>query len=85
LGDLTLGQLQTPAYAPICNIESNRLEHLGPRTYPDLPVAHAIRMAVSLPLFLEPVRLEGGFWCDGGIVDIFPVLPILVELLEPVP
>lgn len=77
LGDLTLGQLQTPAYAPIWNIESNRLEYLGPRTYPDLPVARAIRMAVSLPLFMQPVPLDGGSWCDGGIVDIFPVHPIL--------
>ena len=77
LGDLTLGQLHTPAYAPIWNIESNRLEYLGPRTHADLPVARAIRMAVSLPLFLEPVPLNGGFWCDGGIVDIFPVHPIL--------
>ena len=70
-------KLPTPAYAPIWNIESNRLEYLGPRTYPDLPVARAIRMAISLPLFVEPVPLNGGFWCDGGIVDIFPVRPIL--------
>ncbi len=42
LGDRTLGQLPTPAYAPIWNIESNRLKYLGPRTYPDLPVARAI-------------------------------------------
>jgi NTE family protein len=66
LGDRTLAQLQTAAYAPIWNIESNRLEYLGPRTYPDLPVARAIRMAVLLRLLLEPVALAGGFWCDGG-------------------
>jgi NTE family protein len=77
LGARTLGELETPAYAPIWNIEDNRLEYLGPRTYPDLPVARAIRMAISLPLFLEPVPLTGGSWCDGGIVDIFPVHPIL--------
>ena len=77
LGDRTLAQLHTPAYAPIWNIESNRLQYLGPRTHPDLPVARAIRMAVSLPLFLAPQPLDGGFWCDGGIVDIFPVHPIL--------
>jgi NTE family protein len=34
-------------------------------------------MAVSLPLFLEPVALAGSHWCDGGIVDIFPVIPAL--------
>lgn len=77
LGDLTLGQLAVPAYAPIWNVEHNRLEYLGPETYPDLPVARAVRMAVALPLFYEPAELDGGFWCDGGIVDIFPVHPVL--------
>lgn len=83
LGDLTLGQLAVPTYAPIWNVEHNRLDHLGPRTYPDLPVARAIRMAVSLPLFVQPVTLDGLAWCDGGIVDIFPVHPVL-DLEPPV-
>lgn len=82
-GDLTLGQLKVPTYAPIWNVEHNRLEHLGPRTYPDLPVARAIRMSVSLPLFVQPVVLDDLSWCDGGIVDIFPVRPVL-ELEPPV-
>jgi NTE family protein len=34
-------------------------------------------MAVALPLFFAPVALDGGYWCDGGIVDIFPVHPVL--------
>jgi hypothetical protein len=70
-------QLPTPAYAPIWKIESNRLQYIGPRTDPDLRVARAIWMAVSLPLFRQPMPLDGGLWCDGGIVDSFPVHPIL--------
>lgn len=77
LGNRTLGQLTTPAYAPIWNVETNQLDYVGPRTHSDLPIAKAIRMAVSLPLFLQAVPLDRGFWCDGGIVDIFPVRPIL--------
>ena len=77
LGDRTLGELVIPAYAPIWNIETNRVEYVGPRTYPDLLIAHAVRMAISLPLFVEPVPLDGGFWCDGGLVDIFPIKPVL--------
>ncbi len=77
LGDLTLAQLRTPTYAPIWNVEHNRLDYVGPRTHPDLPVARAIRMAVSLPLFVQPVVLDGLSWCDGGIVEIFPVAPVL--------
>jgi NTE family protein len=81
LGDMTLDELPIPAYAPIWSIEENRAEYLGPRTHPNLSVARAVRMAVSLPLFVEPVPLDGSYWCDGGIVDIFPVVPVLE--LEP--
>ncbi|MDE3085866.1 MAG: patatin-like phospholipase family protein [Acidobacteriota bacterium] len=77
LGDTRLGELAVPAYAPIWNVEENRVEYLGPRTHPELPVARAVRMAVALPLFVAPVDLDGFSWCDGGIVDIFPVRPVL--------
>ena len=76
-GDLTLAQLRIPTYAPIWNVEHNKLDFVGPRTYPDMPVAQAIRMAVSMPLFIQPVVRDGLSWCDGGIVDIFPVRPVL--------
>ncbi len=57
LGDMTLGELPIPAYAPIWNVEENRVEYLGPRTHPHVTVARAVRMAVSLPLFIQPVEL----------------------------
>ncbi len=82
LGDMTLGEMPIPAYAPIWSIEENRIEFIGPRTHPDLPVARAIHMAIALPLFIEPVPMGDGYWCDGGIVDIFPVRPVL-DLEEP--
>ena len=82
LGDMRLGDLPVPAYAPVWSVEQNRLDYLGPRTHPDLPVARAVRMAIALPLFVEPVPLGGEFWCDGGVVDIFPVRPVL-EMEEP--
>lgn len=77
LGDMTLGEMPIPAYAPIWNVEQNRIEFIGPRTYPKLPVARAVHMAIALPLFIQPVEFEGFHWCDGGIVDIFPVHPLL--------
>ncbi len=77
LGDMTLGDLPIPAYAPIWNVEQNRVEFIGPQTYPKLSVARAVHMAVALPLFIQPVEFNGFHWCDGGIVDIFPVHPLL--------
>jgi NTE family protein len=82
LGDMTLAELPIPCYAPIWNIEENRLEYAGPRTHPDLPVARVIRAAIAIPLFIDPVQIGGLHWCDGGIVDIFPVRPVL-EIEEP--
>ncbi len=79
---MTLAELAIPAYAPVWNMEENKLEYIGPRTHPDLSVARAIHMAIALPLFVEPVALDGQFWCDGGIVDIFPVRPVL-DIEEP--
>jgi NTE family protein len=77
LGDRRLGDLPIPAYAPVWNIEENRVEYIGTRTTPDLPVARAVRMAIALPLFIAPVEHHGFMWTDGGIVDIFPVHPVL--------
>ncbi len=77
LGDMRLGELAIPAYSPVWNVEHNRLEYIGPRTHPDLTVARAVRMSVSLPLFFDPVTWQGESWNDGAIVDIFPVHPVL--------
>lgn len=83
LGDLRLGEMRVPTYAPLWNIDENRLEYIGPRTYPDLTVARAVRLSISLPLFMDPQPMRGSYWGDGGIVDIFPVHPVLD--LEPKP
>lgn len=77
LGDVTLGELRIPSYNPVWNIERNRLEYVGSKTHPRLEVAKAVRMAVALPLFFDPVKWNGGYWCDGATVDIFPVSPVL--------
>ncbi len=77
LGDLRLAELPIPVYAPVWEVEHNRLAYLGPETHPDLPVARAVRMSVALPLFVQAVPGNGSWWSDGGIVDIFPVRPLL--------
>ena len=83
LGDVTLGDLPIPAYAPVWNVDHNQLEYIGTRTHPGLPVARAIRMAIALPLFVKAVRYERVHYCDGGTVDILPVRPVLE--IEPPP
>jgi NTE family protein len=77
LGDLRMAELPIPVYAPIWDVDHNRLVHIGPDSHPDLSVARAVRMAIALPLFIQAVPLDGAWWCDGGIVDIFPVRPLI--------
>lgn len=77
LGDITLGELPTPVWFPLWNIEENRLAYIGSDTHPDIPAAHALRMAVALPTAIQPTQLDGGWWLDGGVVDILPAQPFL--------
>jgi NTE family protein len=76
-GDLRLAELPVPVYAPIWDVDHNRVAYLGPDTYPDVTVARAVRMSIALSPLYQAVELDGAWWCDGGIVDIFPVRPLL--------
>lgn len=76
-GDVRLADLPIPVYAPVWEVDHNRVVHIGPETHPDLPLARAVRMSIALPLFIQAVQLDGSWWCDGGVVDIFPVRPVL--------
>ena len=77
LGDVTLGELPVPAYAPVWNVERNTVEYIGPDTHPHLPVARAVHVAVALPLFFATVPMGRHHYYDGGTVDILPVSPVL--------
>jgi NTE family protein len=77
LGDITLAELPIPAYAPVWNVERNRVEYIGPASHPHLPVARAVHLAVSLPLFFRAVQIGRYHYYDGGTVDILPTAPLL--------
>lgn len=82
LGERTLGQTKIPFSAVVWNIDRNQVEHLSTRGTPDLAVARAARIAISIPIMVEPVRMGDHYYGDGGIVDIFPVQPLLDEQLD---
>ena len=82
LHGLTLGQTRIPLYIVVWNIDENRVEYVSTKHTPDLSVARAARIAISIPLFVEPVRYRKHLYGDGGVVTIFPARP-LVEFEEP--
>ena len=77
VGDRRLGETRIPFSMPAWNIDQNRVETFGTRTTPDLPVAVAIRTAIAIPIFVEPVEIDGHVYGDGGVIDIFPLRPVL--------
>lgn len=77
LGGLMLGVLPVPFYVNVWDIDHNRVLHLGTRTTPMVRLARAVRAAVTLPVFMQPVPIDGALCGDGGIINIFPVDPLV--------
>ncbi len=77
LGQVTVGELPIPFYANIWDMDHNRLLYLGTRTRPGITLAQVVRAAVTLPLFMRPFELDGAQCGDGGVVNIFPVDPLV--------
>jgi len=80
LGGALLGDTEIPFWAVVWNIDRNQVEFLSTRDNPGIPLARAVRCAISIPIFVEPVRIGEHLYGDGGIVDVFPARPILDEL-----
>jgi predicted acylesterase/phospholipase RssA len=76
IGDRRLGDTTIPFAAVVWNIDDNRVEFLSSRRTPDLAVARVARIAISIPIMVEPVQLGTAWYGDGGIVDIFPTAPL---------
>jgi NTE family protein len=76
-GKVTVGELAVPLYANIWDLDHNRLHYLGTRTRPEMTLALLVRAAVTLPLFMRTLEIDGAQCGDGGVVNIFPVDPLV--------
>lgn len=77
LGDVRLGRVRVPFYADVWDVTHNRVLYLGTRTSPELSLARVTRAAMSLAGFVSPVNFDGAWYSDGGVVNIFPVDPLV--------
>lgn len=76
LGPLTVGELPIPFYSNVWELDHNRLLYLGTRSRPEMRLGLLVRAAVTLPIFLRPVEIDGALCGDGGVVNIFPADPL---------
>ena len=77
LGGVMLSDLPIPFYADIWEIDHNRLLYLGSETAPAMRLARLVRAAISLPVFMQPLEIDGALCGDGGVINIFPAQPLV--------
>lgn len=61
------------------NLSRHRAEVFSHKDTPDVAVADAVRMSMSIPIFFEALRFDGekfgdgDYYVDGGLFDNFPM------------
>lgn len=60
-------------YVSVTNVTKMRNEIFSIETTPDLPLADAVRMSMSIPLYFESVEYNGDHYADGGTVNNYPM------------
>jgi NTE family protein len=66
-------------YVTAANITKRRAEMFSAATTPDVAVADAVRMSMSIPLYFQALRFDGAqfgqgdYYVDGGLYDNFPI------------
>jgi NTE family protein len=46
---------------------------MGTGSRDDVPVADAVYASCAIPIYFPPLRLDGDFLVDGGVLDVLPV------------
>ena len=66
-------------YIAAANLSRKRTEFFSYQTTPDVAVADAVRLSMSIPLFFEAIRFDGkefgkgDYFVDGGLFDNYPL------------
>jgi NTE family protein len=76
---LRCGETAIPIKTIVYNMDLGRVEYFGSAETPDVTVGHLVRVAIALPLFIESVTVHGHLYVDGGIIEVWPIQPILDE------
>ena len=66
-------------YIAAANLSRKHTEFFSYQTTPEVAVADAVRLSMSIPLFFEAVRFDGikfgkgDYFVDGGLFDNYPI------------
>jgi predicted acylesterase/phospholipase RssA len=54
-------------------LTTGKVEHFSSENTPDMPLYIALRMTISLPVLISPVKWNGKLYADGGMLENFPL------------
>ena len=89
----TFGETELPLYVTSANVSRHRRQIWSTSATPEMELARAIRMSISLPIIFKPVLHENQLHVDGGIAlnvptTVFtnglPVLAISFSRVDPI-
>lgn len=55
------------------SLKKKRAVYFNRFDYPDMPIATAVRISISIPMYFKAVEWDNDIWVDGGICDNFPI------------
>lgn len=55
------------------NLTKQRPERIDANSHPNLPIWHAVRASISIPIVFEPVQIGQDMMVDGGLAWNFPI------------
>lgn len=54
-------------------LSTGKVEHFSAVSHPDMPVYLALRMTISIPILIAPVKYNDKLYADGGMLENFPL------------
>ena len=54
-------------------LNTGKVEHFSAVSHPDMPVYLALRMTISIPILIAPVKYNDKLYADGGMLENFPL------------
>ena len=76
-GDLRAGEFETPLAPIVYDMDRGIVDYFGTESTPEVTIGRLVRIAIALPLMIEAVEVGGHLYVDGGIIDLFPLQPII--------
>jgi predicted acylesterase/phospholipase RssA len=57
----------------VTNINTMKFEICNKETTPEIPIHQALRASIAIPFLIQPVKINGYWYCDGGVSNNYPI------------